>query len=71
MAERACTSCGRAHASLFCPAKPKQPCGYADRETCTHDREGWEQIGRCVYCRPCGTRLFQGRLNTTTKENNE
>lgn len=27
-----------------------------------HEPHDWEQIGPCVYCTPCGTRLYQGVL---------
>ena len=25
-----------------------------------HEHHPWHQVGRCVYCGPCGTRLYQG-----------
>jgi hypothetical protein len=30
-----------------------------------HDEHTWEQIGRCVYCADCQTRLYQGRIPTS------
>lgn len=27
-----------------------------------HSEHPWYQIGRCVYCGPCGERLYQGTL---------
>lgn len=27
-----------------------------------HEAHTWGQVGRCVYCRDCGERLYQGFL---------
>ena len=27
-----------------------------------HEAHTWEQIGRCVYCADCSTRLYQGTI---------
>lgn len=27
-----------------------------------HVEHPWEQVGSCVYCTPCGVRLYQGRV---------
>jgi|SRR5215471_2140501 len=27
-----------------------------------HMEHEWEQLGRCVWCWPCGVRLYQGRV---------
>jgi len=27
-----------------------------------HGDHPWHQIGRCVYCGPCGVRLYQGTM---------
>lgn len=27
-----------------------------------HSQHPWRKIGRCVYCGPCGVRLYQGDL---------
>jgi hypothetical protein len=27
-----------------------------------HEDHPWEQVGRCVVCVPCGTRLYQGTI---------
>jgi hypothetical protein len=27
-----------------------------------HEDHPWRQVGRCVYCGPCGVRLYQGTI---------
>jgi hypothetical protein len=27
-----------------------------------HEEHPWRAIGRCVYCGPCGVRLYQGTM---------
>ena len=27
-----------------------------------HVDHEWREVGRCVYCVPCGLRLFQGKI---------
>lgn len=27
-----------------------------------HEEHPWEQVGRCVFCVPCGDRLYQGTI---------
>jgi hypothetical protein len=33
-----------------------------------HKDHEWVQVGPCVYCDDCNTRLFQGRLSGERKE---
>jgi hypothetical protein len=33
-----------------------------DRMIAEHVPHKWKQVGRCVYCDDCKTRLYQGRL---------
>ena len=27
-----------------------------------HEQHSWKQVGRCVWCEPCGVRLYQGTI---------
>lgn len=29
-----------------------------------HTDHEWEQVGRCVWCKPCSVRLYQGEVCT-------
>lgn len=35
---------------------------FLDEMLTTHGEHPWEQVGRCVYCVPCGERLYQGTI---------
>jgi hypothetical protein len=45
--------------------------GYLAALLAEHDDHPWSQVGPCVYCDPCGIRLYQGsipdRKRTTPK----
>jgi len=33
-----------------------------DKHFREHQDHAWHQVGRCVYCGPCGVRLYQGKI---------
>lgn len=35
---------------------------FLDEMLTEHGEHPWHQVGRCVYCGPCHTRLYQGTL---------
>ena len=36
--------------------------GSIEQHIAPHMDHPWEKIGRCIYCGPCGTRLYQGTI---------
>lgn len=44
------------------PLTPEQMAEAFNRHFAAHDEHPWEQVGRCVYCVPCGERLYQGTI---------
>lgn len=52
------------------PAPSEEPSPVAAEEEppqsappgCDHPFDGWEKVGRCVYCTGCSTRLYQGDM---------
>lgn len=41
---------------------PQQIAEALERPFREHGEHPWHQVGRCVYCGPCGVRLYQGTM---------
>jgi hypothetical protein len=44
---------------------PFDPLAALEAQLAPHEHHTWEQIGRCVYCADCSTRLYQGTIGPT------
>ena len=41
---------------------PEQIKEAIERHFAAHEDHPWHAVGRCVYCGPCGVRLYQGTM---------